>query len=100
MTGWAVPGGVVAVMVVALTTVNPAAGKVPNVTFVVPVRFVPEIDRKSVVEGKRVDLGGRRIIKKKKKGYAGGSDVGPPGGSTAQGTGAAGPAGGGGVGGW
>src|SRR2546430_16520960 len=25
------------------------------------------IDRKSVVEGKRVDLGGRRIIKKKKK---------------------------------
>src|SRR2546426_10573114 len=25
-------------------------------------------DRKSVVEGKRVDLGGRRIIKKKKKG--------------------------------
>src|SRR2546430_4439726 len=26
-----------------------------------------EADRKSVVEGKRVDLGGRRIIKKKKK---------------------------------
>src|SRR2546427_12925526 len=26
-------------------------------------------DRKSVVEGKRVDLGGRRIIKKKKKGH-------------------------------
>src|SRR5260370_26234985 len=26
-----------------------------------------EIDRKSVVEGKRVDLGGRRIIKKKKE---------------------------------
>src|SRR2546430_14293835 len=26
-----------------------------------------EKDRKSVVEGKRVDLGGRRIIKKKKK---------------------------------
>src|ERR1035437_11101852 len=26
-------------------------------------------DRKSVVEGKRVDLGGRRIIKKKKKNY-------------------------------
>src|SRR5260221_9240211 len=25
------------------------------------------LDRKSVVEGKRVDLGGRRIIKKKKK---------------------------------
>src|SRR3712207_9507060 len=28
------------------------------------------IDRKSVVEGKSVDLGGRRIIKKKKKKYA------------------------------
>src|SRR2546425_12809161 len=27
----------------------------------------PGEDRKSVVEGKRVDLGGRRIIKKKKK---------------------------------
>src|ERR1041385_9517204 len=27
-------------------------------------------DRKSVVEGKRVDLGGRRIIKKKNKGAA------------------------------
>src|SRR2546422_9948147 len=27
----------------------------------------PLPDRKSVVEGKRVDLGGRRIIKKKKK---------------------------------
>src|SRR2546430_15155080 len=27
-------------------------------------------DRKSVVEGKRVDLGGRRIIKKKKNKYA------------------------------
>src|SRR2546430_16911562 len=26
-------------------------------------------DRKSVVEGKRVDLGGRRIIKKKKESY-------------------------------
>src|SRR2546427_9675995 len=26
-----------------------------------------QLDRKSVVEGKRVDLGGRRIIKKKKK---------------------------------
>src|ERR1043165_3153548 len=28
---------------------------------------MPRGDRKSVVEGKRVDLGGRRIIKKKKK---------------------------------
>src|SRR6202142_4634990 len=27
----------------------------------------PQIDRKSVVEGKSVDLGGRRIIKKKKR---------------------------------
>src|SRR3712207_8529420 len=27
----------------------------------------PLLDRKSVVEGKRVDLGGRRIIKKKNK---------------------------------
>src|SRR2546422_10821080 len=27
---------------------------------------MPRADRKSVVEGKRVDLGGRRIIKKKK----------------------------------
>src|ERR1039457_7635590 len=29
-------------------------------------RGIEVIDRKSVVEGKRVDLGGRRIIKKKK----------------------------------
>src|SRR2546425_13072884 len=29
------------------------------------------VDRKSVGEGKRVDLGGRRIIKKKKKRYGG-----------------------------
>src|SRR3989337_3717690 len=29
--------------------------------------FPLETDRKSVVEGKRVDFGGRRIIKKKKK---------------------------------
>src|SRR2546430_3846853 len=28
---------------------------------------IAKTDRKSVVEGKRVDLGGRRIIKKKKK---------------------------------
>src|SRR2546430_17483205 len=27
----------------------------------------PDVDRKSVVEGKSVDLGGRRIIKKKKQ---------------------------------
>src|SRR3546814_11572611 len=36
----------------------------------VPVRFLRELDRKRVVEGKgvsvRVDFGGRRIIKKKK----------------------------------
>src|SRR5256886_17686224 len=34
-----------------------------------PEREVPAsvLDRKSVVEGKSVDLGGRRIIKKKKK---------------------------------
>src|ERR1035438_3592133 len=29
------------------------------------IRLVQDIDRKSVVEGKSVDLGGRRIIKKK-----------------------------------
>ena len=29
--------------------------------------FAPVQDRKSVVQGKSVDLGGRRIIKKKKK---------------------------------
>src|SRR5258708_40023056 len=34
--------------------------------FAAACRAVP-IDRKSVGEGKRVDLGGRRIIKKKKK---------------------------------
>ena len=31
------------------------------------VRGVTQSDRKSVVQGKSVDLGGRRIIKKKKK---------------------------------
>src|SRR5256885_13997303 len=37
-------------------------------TIGVPVdRALPVADRKSVVEGKSVDLGGRRIIKKKKK---------------------------------
>src|ERR1022692_4620955 len=36
----------------------------------------PEIDRKSVVWGKRVDLGGRRILKKKKNSN---SSQGPPG---------------------
>src|SRR5256885_16509480 len=33
----------------------------------VPGRGADEGDRKSVAEGKRVDLGGRRIIKKKKR---------------------------------
>src|SRR2546425_6330133 len=32
-----------------------------------PLPILPHRDRKSVVEGKRVDLGGRRILKKKKK---------------------------------
>ena len=31
-----------------------------------PIKLSPGWDRKSVVEGKSVDLGGRRIIKKKK----------------------------------
>src|SRR2546430_14285750 len=45
-----VPAGVK--LVVSIHTVRPGGGRK---------------DRKSVVEGKRVDLGGRRIIKKKKR---------------------------------
>src|SRR3712207_9592760 len=37
------------------------------VFFEAPHRLADALDRKSVVEGKSVDLGGRRIIKKKQK---------------------------------
>ncbi len=37
-----------------------------NVVFLVPDMAEDKVDRKSVVQGKSVDLGGRRIIKKKK----------------------------------
>src|SRR2546426_11254585 len=38
-------------------------------------KFAVNIDRKSVVEGKKVDLGGWRIIKKKKGGLQGGRSI-------------------------
>src|SRR5260370_18939556 len=38
-----------------------------QITATTAARAAGAVDRKSVVEGKRVDLGGRRIIKKKKK---------------------------------
>src|SRR3989454_12161449 len=42
-----------------------------KVRFCTPVLPTSTLDRKSVVEGKGVDLGGRRIIKKKKWGALG-----------------------------
>src|SRR2546430_16832879 len=47
-----------------------AAGAPPSGSHRISIGWMREAprDRKSVVEGKRVDLGGRRIIKKKKKG--------------------------------
>src|SRR2546425_12365639 len=44
----------------------PAASRATAVSVCEPFEAVVVLDRKSVVEGKRVDLGGRRIIKKKK----------------------------------
>lgn len=43
LTGPAVPAGVTAVMVVALTTLKLVAAVLPNITAVAPVRFVPVI---------------------------------------------------------
>ena len=39
----ALPGGVVAVIVVALTTVTPVAAAPPMVTPIAPMKFVPTI---------------------------------------------------------
>src|SRR3989475_10687610 len=64
-------------LVLALPSVQLEAEKVPPlfVKPTVPVEALAEpgvADRKSVVEGRGVDLGGRRIIKKKQGGVAGG----------------------------
>src|SRR5258706_15653084 len=59
------------------TEVDPPAARAPMFQVTTPAASVPPpvaltndvfagmVDRKSAVEGKRVDLGGRRIIKKK-----------------------------------
>src|SRR3954466_11420427 len=48
------------------TGVRPVVRSAPPLRDLSLRRIGTELDRKSVVEGKRVDLGGRRIIKKKK----------------------------------
>ena len=58
-------------------TINNSKGPAKKLAFDIAKHFaaiaplkeqeLPKVDRKSVVEGKSVDLGGRRIIKKKKK---------------------------------